>query len=238
MGKEHDTSRKPVSLSRQTGFASFLSAVLSMCLAVSVSFASSASGDEPSGDYTPGAFDSYESMRAELAKARRAYEPFLRSLPAVLDVREQTPLAETWRFAYEVEPFELSKEEYVKGRDIPQPEKWYAKDYDDSSWEDVTVPEWRYQQQKVAGWNGKAPTSVRWYRTSFASPILKHGKRLFLVFKGVDWRAQVWVNGTLAGSHMTYYEPFRFDITELLEKDNVLAVRVIDGPGYGEPVAF
>jgi hypothetical protein len=37
---------------------------------------------------------------------------------------------------------------------------------------------------------------------------------------------------------MTYYEPFRFDITELLEKDNVLAVRVIDGPGYGEPVAY
>ncbi len=233
---EHDTSRKPVSLSRQTGFASFLLAVLSMCIAVS--FASSASGDEPSAAYTPGAFDSLESMRAELARVRQAYQPFLRSLPAALDVREQIPLAETWRFAYEVEPFELSKEEYVRGRDIPPPEKWYAKDYDDSSWENVTVPEWRYQRQTVAGWNGKAPTSVRWYRTSFLGPVLKKGKRLSLVFQGVDWQAQVWLNGKYVGTHTTYYEPFRFDVTELLEKDNVLAVRVIDGPGYGEPVAF
>ena len=137
-----------------------------------------------------------------------------------------------------MEPFELSAKEYVKGRDIPQPGKWYTKDYDDSSWENVTVPEWRYQRQKVAGWRGKAPTSIRWYRTSFSTPVVKNGKRLFLVFKGVDWRAQVWLNGRYVGAHITYYEPFRFDVTELLEKDNILAVRVIDGPGYGEPVAY
>jgi hypothetical protein len=207
-----------------------------VCLAVSLG--SSARGDEPSGAYTPGAFDSYESMRAELAKIRRAYQPFLRSLPTPLGIRKRMPVAGTWRFAYEVEPFELSAKEYVKGRDIPQPSKWYTKDYDDSSWENVTAPEWRYQRQKVAGWRGKAPTSVRWYRTSFPTPVVKNGKRLFLVFKGVDWRAQVWLNGKYIGAHMTYYEPFRFDVTELLEKDNVLAVRVIDGPGYGEPVAY
>lgn len=214
-----------------------------LCLLVivatfAVSFGSSASGDEPSGIYTPGAFDSYETMRSELAKVRRAYQPFLRSLPASLDIRKRMPVAGKWRFAYEVEPFELNINEYIKGRDIPQPRNWYAKDYDDSLWEKVTVPEWRYQRQKVAGWHGKAPTSIRWYRTSFSTPVVKKGKRLFLVFKGVDWRAQVWFNGKYVGSHMTYYESFRFDVTELLEKDNVLAVRVIDGPGYGEPIAF
>jgi Glycosyl hydrolase 2 galactose-binding domain-like/Glycosyl hydrolases family 2/Glycosyl hydrolases family 2, TIM barrel domain len=186
----------------------------------------------------PGMFDSYETMREELAKLRQAYKPFMRSLPTALNVRKQTPIDKQWRFAYEVEPFELSKEEYVKGRDIPQPKKWYTKDYNDSSWEKVDVPEWRYQRQKIAGWHGKAPTSVRWYRTSFSTPVAKNNKRLFLVFNGVDWRAQVWLNGKYVGSHITYYEPFRFDVTELLEKDNVLAVRVIDGPGYGEPVAY
>lgn len=210
-----------------------------VCLTVSLG--SSARGDKPSEVYTPGAFDSYESMQAELAKIRRAYQPFLRSLPMALDVRKQVPVAGKWCFAYEVEPFGLSREEYVKGRDIPQPRKWYMKDYDDSSWEKVDVPEWRYRQfphtdPKIPKAR-KAATSIGWYRTSFSAPVVKKGKRLFLVFEGVDWRAQVWVNGKFVGSHITYYEPFRFDITELLEKDNVLAVRVIDGPGYGEPVA-
>ncbi len=211
--------------------------LLLIVVTLTVSFGSSARSDEPSGAYTPGAFDSYESMRAELAKIRRAYEPFLRSLPAALDIRKQIPVAGAWRFAYEVEPFQLQRKQYVKGREIPEPKKWYGKDFDDSAWEKVAVPEWRYQRQEVAGWHGIAPTSIRWYRTSFPTPVVK-GKRLFLVFEGADWRAQVWVNGRYVGSHMTYYESFRFDVTELLEKDNVVTVRVIDGPGYGEPVAY
>jgi len=137
---------------------------------------------------SPGVFDSYETMRAELAKLREAYKPFMRSLPSPLDVREQVPVAGKWRFAYEVEPFELKAGKYVKeGRDIPPAEKWFPKDFDDSLWETVTVPEWRYQRQKAAGWRGIAPTSVRWYRTSFSKPILKAGRRLFLVFQGVGW---------------------------------------------------
>ncbi len=64
------------------------------------------------------------------------------------------------------------------------------------------------------------------------------GKRLFLVFKGVDWRAQVWLNGKYVGAHMTYCEPFRFDVTDVLQEKNTLAVRVIDGPRFGEPAAY
>ena len=99
MEKENYTTKNPARLARQARFASCLLAVLSVCL--SVSLGSSSSGDEPSEAYTPEAFDSHESMRAELAKIRRAYQPFLRSLPAALDVREQIPIAGTWRFAYE-----------------------------------------------------------------------------------------------------------------------------------------
>jgi len=231
-----DCTRKNVVFRQVLMFVFVVSAGWNSCLL--------ARGESPTNreeDLTvrsPGVFDSYETMRSELAKLRDVYKPFMRSLPTALNVRKQTPIDKRWRFAYEVEPFELSRKEYVKGRDIPPPKKWYTKDYDDSSWEKVAVPEWRYQRQKVAGWHGKAPTSVRWYRTSFSTPVVKNNKRLFLVFKGVDWRAQVWLNGKYVGSHITYHEPFRFDVTELLEKDNVLAVRVIDGPGYGEPVAY
>ncbi len=51
----------------------------------------------------------------------------------------------------------------------------------------------------------------------------------------MDWEAEVWLNGKKLGSHAVYYEPFRFDVTDLLKKDNTLAVRVIDGPRFGEP---
>jgi hypothetical protein len=40
----------------------------------------------------------------------------------------------------------------------------------------------------------------------------------------------------LLGSHTAYWEPFRFDVTSLLQEKNVLAVRVLAGPSLGEPV--
>ena len=56
------------------------------------------------------------------------------------------------------------------------------------------------------------------------------GSASFLVFGGVDWEAEVWLNGKPLGSHKGYFEPFRFDVTGLLKENNTLAVRVIDGP--------
>jgi hypothetical protein len=54
----------------------------------------------------------------------------------------------------------------------------------------------------------------------------------------VDWEAQVYLNGELLGNHRVYYEPFRFDVTEKLQATNTLAVRVIAGRSYGEPMTY
>ena len=48
----------------------------------------------------------------------------------------------------------------------------------------------------------------------------------------------MYLNGELLGSHRVYYEPFRFDVTGKLQEQNTLAVRVIDGRVYGEPMAY
>ena len=64
------------------------------------------------------------------------------------------------------------------------------------------------------------------------------GRRLWLCFDGVDWEAQVYLNGELLGAHRVYYEPFRFDVTGKIRETNTLAVRVIDGRSYGEPMTY
>lgn len=54
------------------------------------------------------------------------------------------------------------------------------------------------------------------------------GRTLLLHFGGVDWRADVWVNGRVAGRHEGGYSAFSFDITPFLVspgmQDLVLAV--------------
>ena len=169
-----------------------------------------------------------EEVKARVAELRREYEPYLRSLPKPLTMRAQTPLAPQWRMKYEVAE--------AKDGVRPEPPAWFAEDFDESTWEQVTVPEWRYAGEKG---KSRVPVScILWYRTQFNAEAAKPGQRTFLVFAGVEWEAQVWLNGKPLGSHRGYYEPFRFDVTGLLKEKNTLAVRVIAGPKFGEPRAY
>ncbi|MGQ9635977.1 MAG: glycoside hydrolase family 2 protein [Bryobacteraceae bacterium] len=70
-----------------------------------------------------------------------------------------------------------------------------------------------------------------WYRRSFPVPDGWQGKRLWLRFQAVDYRAWVWINGQYAGFHEGGSTPFGFDITEQLKPGaNILTVRVEDPP--------
>ena len=77
---------------------------------------------------------------------------------------------------------------------------------------------------------------ILWYRTVFEADPPKRGQRVFLNFAGVEWEAEVWLNGAFLGRHQVYYEPFRLDVTAILKERNTLAVRVIAGPRFAEPV--
>jgi beta-galactosidase/beta-glucuronidase len=70
-----------------------------------------------------------------------------------------------------------------------------------------------------------------WYRRSVTLHSSWTGKRLLLHFGAVDYRAMVWVNGALAGSHEGGSVPFQFDITALVKPgSNVITVRAEDPP--------
>lgn len=54
--------------------------------------------------------------------------------------------------------------------------------------------------------------------------------RVYLNFGGVDYKADVWLNGIKLGAHEGGEEPFSFDVTNVLKtnEENLLAVRVVN----------
>jgi len=47
-----------------------------------------------------------------------------------------------------------------------------------------------------------------------------------LRFWGVDYYARVWLNGTYLGRHEGYFQPFEFDVSQVLQAENELLVEV------------
>ncbi len=82
--------------------------------------------------------------------------------------------------------------------------------------------------------------SILWYKKNITIPAKRSGKKLLLHFGAVDWRAEIYVNGTKVGSHEGGYDPFSMDITAALKKGTSqdIAVRVWDPTNDGpQPMA-
>ncbi len=79
------------------------------------------------------------------------------------------------------------------------------------------------------------PDSALWYHTSFSLPSSMKGRRILLHFGAVDWESEIFVNGVSAGKHNGGYDPFTFDITDLVRKGSrhQLMVRVNDPADRG-----
>ena len=74
-----------------------------------------------------------------------------------------------------------------------------------------------------------------WYRRTFSVPAAWKGSNVMLNFGAVDWKADVFVNDILAGSHTGGFTPFSLDITPYLKAKGgqKLVVRVFDGTDKG-----
>jgi hypothetical protein len=188
--------------------------------------------------FTPKAkIDTPEKLDRELVRQRRLHAPFLRNLaPVPAATRETIPVPSfDWRIA--------------------RPEDWQsfpAVLAGAGPWERVSIP--HYGEPL-----GKAST---FYRATFQLTADHIARRaVFVCFRGVDYLAHVFVNGSLLGSHEGLFAPFEFDATAAVRPGaNELFVRVdndhatlgstnhkghpdIDGdkiyaatgPGYDEP---
>ena len=77
--------------------------------------------------------------------------------------------------------------------------------------------------------------SILWYQRNISVPEKRKNKRVLLHFGAVDWRSDIFVNGTKAGTHEGGYDPFTIDITSALKKGarQQLSVRVWDPTDEG-----
>ena len=111
-----------------------------------------------------------------------------------------------------------------------------ATDFNDGSWENVSVP---HSPSYEAPDKSDFYLGVAWYRKKFALPEnVSADKKVFIEFGGAMSTAQVWVNGTLAGSHGTNgYTSFVIDITGQVNRSdsNVIAVKVDNSPQADVP---
>ena len=98
----------------------------------------------------------------------------------------------------------------------------------------ITVP-FCYQSE-MSGIGGDEIHPVLWYRRAFTVPESMQNRRLLLRFGAVDYRCEVFINGSQAGNHTGGYTPFCLDITPyLVDGENDLCVRVEDAPDRSQP---
>lgn len=96
-------------------------------------------------------------------------------------------------------------------------------DFDDSTWDTVTVP--GHWGQSTAFAHSTGPLL---YRKPFSHPAPVAGSRYWLVVEGVIGDSDVWLDGAFVGSTIGYFVPHRFEITDVLSsrENHILAVQV------------
>ena len=102
-----------------------------------------------------------------------------------------------------------------------------GKSFNDSSWSKVSLPHtWNNLDGQDGGNNYYRGTG--WYRKHITPSSSMKNKRIVVRFDGANMNTDLYVNGTLVGSHKGGYAGFDFDVTSYLTigSDNVLAVKV------------
>jgi beta-galactosidase len=99
-----------------------------------------------------------------------------------------------------------------------------ASEFDDSSWETVSLPHTAHVEALDASpmWQG-----ICWYRLHLSSQSSWKGKKVFIDFDAAMSVADVWINGKQITTHYGGYLPFSIDLTDKFHAgDNVVAVRL------------
>ena len=127
------------------------------------------------------------------------------------------------------------------------PEEFREKNYDDSEWEDITVPGvWQLQKDYTKPWyyansypncisvdKAKIPSidlkgqEVAMHRTYFEVPENWKGRKIFLHFGAAKAGLRVFVNGQYVGYSQGSFTPHEFDVTDFVtEGTNTVAAEV------------
>jgi len=118
-----------------------------------------------------------KELYAELDKLRNRYIPFMRDVaPELKNYRERTYLK---RFKWRLETAEDRK-------DFTLPLKGTGE------WKDVEIPHFGPPKGRATAY---------YFKEQVLTEKMLTGKAIFICFKGVDYKAHVFVNGSYVGSH-------------------------------------
>jgi beta-mannosidase len=91
------------------------------------------------------------------------------------------------------------------------------------NWDHIQVPSnWYLEGKNIYG---KA-----WYRKSFTLNKKDASRYIRIHFQGVDYAADVWINGQYLGHHEGYFQPFDFDASKHVKKGNNILTVLVDSP--------
>ncbi len=102
--------------------------------------------------------------------------------------------------------------------------------FDTSSYKKRILVPYPYQSKR-SGIGDESFHDVVWYLKDFSLSNKMLGERIFLNFGAVDYFSEIWLNHKRIGVHKGGFDSFRFDITDFVEKNNRLVVRVTDTHG-------
>lgn len=94
-------------------------------------------------------------------------------------------------------------------------------DVSPSHWHRINVPGcWNTQRRELEYYEGPA-----WYYNRFNFSC-RPNVRYILYFEGANYRTKVWLNKKFVGENEGGFTPFYFDITENLENNNTLVIKI------------
>src|SRR6202012_6044257 len=97
----------------------------------------------------------------------------------------------------------------------------------------IDVPgDWNHQKPEFLYYEGTI-----WYKRSFAYKTYSAGKRVYLYFGAVNYRADVYLNGKKLGMHKGGFTPFDFEVpANLLRQTGTNLVVKVDNKRYADEV--
>jgi hypothetical protein len=159
---------------------------------------------QPGTGFTPAAkMTTQAQLDAELRRWRERYAPFMADIaPTMASPRRQLEL-KTFNWRLETPADQADFANVLEGR---------------GDWKPVAIPHY----------GGPINQATAYYRTEVTlDEAMAAAPALFIHFQAVDYLADVYVNGKLAGSHEGIFNAFEFDIKPLIVPGkNVIVVKV------------
>jgi len=150
------------------------------------------------------------------------------NLIANIPARKTTSLNGTWHFI--VDPYQNGDgSRYYENRKPKGPQDLV--EYDFATSPTLKVPgDWNSQREDLLWYEGSI-----WYERNFSYQT-SSGKRAFLYFGAVNYRAVVYLNGEKVGEHVGGFTPFNFEVTGKIHSGENFVVVQVDNTRLAEGV--